>query len=618
MVKGSRVGPANGCSVLVISNRSIAVPLRKLHAFLSRFATYEANSQTQDVLSFNDSYHDASFCIYSPWSVTHVEVERFTRIKFDATNPVLAFCELFPEKCETFSEIAVVEGDLVAPVLRRLIENKELIAQSDNPAQVLGLTSANPISRKYTPDVLSSVKDGIANTFLRHLARSDVNIHFCGHHECHAANAYFSSPYSSALTISLDGGGLDYVPEKDGSISRRYIYGGVYECFGNTCRRIFYLSDFSFGQAWERTTTKLLDLSWGEEGTVMAMAGFGESQRFAKVFAEPHLWLPNEQMIGADLAEELREYLRNVRRLVRNDQDRFDIAAALQSSTERRLEQFLRRFIVGDVRNICLTGGLFLNCQVTGKIREWFPDIKAVFIPPAPYDGGLSIGAAQLIYHGKLEGARELGDGIAPFAMGRRYSRMEILSACRSARVKVRQSSPSEIVDFLQKSKIIGVFCGAAESGRRALGNRSIIADPRAAEMKDRINLHVKHRQWFRPFAPMVLAEYANRWFECAEDFSSPYMSFAVRVRPEVRGKIPAVVHVDGTARVQTVHRDLSPGMYNLLSAWHEATGVPVLLNTSFNDHEPIVESPDQAVNTFRRVQIDGLYFADYEIIALP
>ena len=569
------------------------------------------------MLAFNDSYHDSSFCIYGPRDIVHIEVERFTRIKFDTSNPILVFCELFPDNCERFCEIAVSEGDLVAPVLRRLTECKNLVAKSDNPAKFLGLTSADPISEKYTPDVLSSVKGSAANAFLRHLTRNDVNIHFIGHHECHATNAFYSSPYPSALTISLDGGGFDYVLEKNGSLSTRNIYGGVYECFGSTCQPIYHLLDISFGQAWERTTRKVLELSWGEEGTVMAMAGFGDPVRFAEVFATPFFWLPNERMIGASLAEDLTAYLCNVRKLVCNDQDRFDIAAALQYSTEYRLKQFLRRFVANGVQNVCLTGGLFLNCQITGKIREWFPSIKSVFVPPAPYDGGISIGAAQKVYHDKMNGGRKPGDSIAPFAMGKRYSRMEILSACRSARVKVREADALEVVDLLQKGKVIALFCGAAESGRRALGNRSIIADPRTAEMKERINVQVKHREWFRPFAPMVLAECAQDWFVCDGDFASPYMSFAVPVRPEVRERIPAVVHVDGTARVQTVHRELSPEIHSFISAWNKVTGVPVLLNTSFNDQEPIVESPDHALNTFKRVDIDCLYFVDHGIMAL-
>jgi carbamoyltransferase len=134
--------------------------------------------------------------------------------------------------------------------------------------------------------------------------------------------------------------------------------------------------------------------------------------------------------------------------------------------------------------------------------------------------------------------------------------------------------------------------------------------------MKDRINSQVKHRQWFRPFAPMVLAERVHDWFECDRDFTSPYMSFAVRVRPELRAKIPAVVHVDGTARVQTVHRDLSPEIYELLSVWDTATGIPILLNTSFNDQGPIVENSHAALNTFRRIQIDCLYFVDFGILS--
>ena len=150
------------------------------------------------------------------------------------------------------------------------------------------------------------------------------------------------------------------------------------------------------------------------------------------------------------------------------------------------------------------------------------------------------------------------------------------------------------------------------------MGNRSITADPRRPEMKDRLNRQIKHRQWFRPFAPMVLAEHTAEWFKCDPAFASPYMSFAIPIRPRMRKYVPAVVHADDSARLQTVHRELTPELHGLLAAWYEATGVPILLNTSFNEREPIVETPSDALNTMRRAGIDGIYFVDAGILAQP
>lgn len=169
------------------------------------------------------------------------------------------------------------------------------------------------------------------------------------------------------------------------------------------------------------------------------------------------------------------------------------------------------------------------------------------------------------------------------------------------------------VIQLLLNQKIVSVYGGKAESGRRALGNRSIIADPRNIGIKDTINLKIKHREHFRPFAPSILRECVSDWFE--HDVDSPYMGFAIKVREEKRSAVPAIVHVDGTARLQTVTAKGNPWYYNFLKLWYEASGVPILLNTSFNDREPIVETPDDAVSCFLKTDIDHLYFFNHGIL---
>jgi carbamoyltransferase len=174
----------------------------------------------------------------------------------------------------------------------------------------------------------------------------------------------------------------------------------------------------------------------------------------------------------------------------------------------------------------------------------------------------------------------------------------------------------SDVVEALADGQIIAIFQGGSESGRRALGNRSIIADPRDAAKKDVLNRLIKKRQWFRPFAPMILHEEVAKWFDVPPGFESPYMSFAVPFHADKGAMVPAVRHQDGTARVQTVHRDLTPGTHRLLTAWHAQTGIPILLNTSFNDSEPIVDTPQEAIATMLRSGIDGIYLADFGLFA--
>ena len=199
--------------------------------------------------------------------------------------------------------------------------------------------------------------------------------------------------------------------------------------------------------------------------------------------------------------------------------------------------------------------------------------------------------------------------------LGRKYTKEQILESLDSNKqVVYRDCSDSEIVDLLYDQKIISVFHGGSESGRRALGNRSILADPRSKDMKDKVNLKVKHRQWFRPFAPSILREHVQDWFE--DDVESPYMSFVSRVKEDCCEKVPAIVHFDRTARLQTVTKKDNKWYYNLLVNWNEKSGVPILLNTSFNDKEPICETPTHALNCFLGTEIDFLYFADYGILA--
>ena len=206
----------------------------------------------------------------------------------------------------------------------------------------------------------------------------------------------------------------------------------------------------------------------------------------------------------------------------------------------------------------------------------------------------------------------EWKDNSSPY-LGTKYDLEDIETAIGNHNVKYRKVTDDDIVKMLCDQKIVSVFGGGSESGRRALGNRSILADPRYKEMKDTINEKVKHRQWFRPFAPAILSEETKNWFE--KDVNSPYMSFAIPFKKEVRDKVQAVVHFDGTGRLQTVSKNDNKWFHGLISKFKKKTGVPVLLNTSFNDREPIVETPEDAIKCFMGTDIDVLYFFDVGLI---
>jgi carbamoyltransferase len=318
------------------------------------------------------------------------------------------------------------------------------------------------------------------------------------------------------------------------------------------------------------------------------------------------------------LKEEVAAWIQQLQARVSSDQDRYDVAAAMQEATEQRVHAYLAAHIQPAHRTLCIAGGVFLNCQVTGKIRHWFPQLEGIYIPPAPYDGGLAIGAAQMVNHEVFNSVERFAPGReAPYGMGREYSRLDVLAALDSDEVSWRPATHADFVEGIQEGQIIALFQGSAESGRRALGNRSIMAHPGFPGIKQRINDAVKRRQWFRPFAPMALAENVHEWFDCAPGFSSPYMSFAIPVRREAEHSLANVIHLDHTARVQTVHSDMSPQLHEIMRLWRDRSGIPVLLNTSFNENEPIVETPVDAVRTFLRTPIDRLYFADHGIMVM-
>ena len=264
-------------------------------------------------------------------------------------------------------------------------------------------------------------------------------------------------------------------------------------------------------------------------------------------------------------------------------------------------------------KNLCMAGGVALNCVANGRIvRE--AGFEKVWVQPAAGDDGIAIGCA---YYGYLAILKKQRSSVMQHAyLGAAYTDENARAAARKFLVRLQtMTTPSKNIcrdtaRLLAAGHVFAWFQGRSEFGPRALGNRSILADPRHADMKDKLNKRVKHRQAFRPFAPVVLAERANEIFEGDEE--SPFMLLVKRVRPEWKDKIPAIVHVDGTARVQTVRRDQNERLYGLLEEFDAITGVPVLLNTSLNvKGEPIVETPADALACFLGTGIDYLALHD-------
>lgn len=421
-----------------------------------------------------------------------------------------------------------------------------------------------------------------------------------GHHLSHGANAFYTSDFDNALIITVDGGGW----EDDNLRTGLTINAGV----GNKINRIkiIPISEVNLGGLWHALTRDLFGLSVGfpkgdQAGTVMAMSTLGK---------------PKYADLLSDYGTHYREKLKKLKHIAEiSEQEKFNLAASLQAYTEETFRNILSKYISGH-KNLCFSGGVSLNCVMLAKVKKWFPKIMNVFIDPVPYDAGLSLGSARYLWHHVLGNPRIKNNiqNMSPY-LGKIYTRKDVKNACRlfSDKITVSKAADEDVLNKIKHQKIVSVFGGGSESGRRALGNRSILADPRNPKMKELINAKVKHRKWFRPFAPSILEEKVGEWFE--DPALSPYMSFALTFKKDKRDKVPAVVHYDGTGRAQTVNKHLNPWFHSFLSKWESISGIPILLNTSFNDSEPIVETPEDALKCFLGTKIDYLYFFDYGLL---
>ena len=459
------------------------------------------------------------------------------------------------------------------------------------------------------------------------VTKNGGKLHVIGHHHAHAANAFYSSNFDKALILTMDGGGIENAEKFATAFT---IWTGE----GNKLQHVhsFPLTQLNFGGVWTRATRYIFNLQSGwptghQAGTVMAMAAMGNPDRFFNDFvhmltkdAAPASFKPPDQPRGANVGTDPKHpYLHRWRALAdENEQNIFDLAAGLQGATEFYLINLMKYILKNhpNHRNLCFAGGVSLNSVAMGKLYEWFDDrIDNIYVTPTPHDGGLTIGVAQYIWHDVLDNPRiTWEDNYTPY-LGFTYNKNDIMAGLEknSEKITHRSCSLDEVVNLLDEQNIVAVFGGGSESGRRALGNRSILADPRSPNMKDKINSKVKHRQWFRPFAPSIMREHVSEWF--TRDADSPYMSLVLHFKDEVKDRVPAVVHLDGSARLQTVTKNDNKQYYELLSKWNKQTGVPILLNTSFNDREPICETPEHAINCYLKTEIDYLYFYDEEIL---
>ena len=569
-----------------------------------------------NILGINTYHGDASAALLVDGEpVAAVEEERFTRVKHDTSFPLRAI-----EYCLAAANLGL--GDI------------DHIATSRNPRARLGRRVAfavgSPAGRRMLPGRLANIgkllqsRGTIASGLGGDGSKLRAKSHFVEHHRSHLASTFFVSPFERAAVMSIDGFG--------DMVSGTW---GVGE--GNSVRILGEVPfPHSLGVYYTAVTQYLGFPKYGDEYKVMGLASYGEPEYLSEMgrvvkqdgvgyrlqleYFKHHregasmTWAGGSPELGPLWGPEMVATFGPARR--GGSEPLEDRHRNIASSLQRHLEEvelgMLRELSVRTgLTDLCLAGGVALNCVVNGKIFSETP-FRRLYVQPAANDAGTSLGAALYVHHQVLGNRRVFVMDNA--YLGPEYEPTVIRRALEHAGVDHRQGSETEVIekaaDALAEGKIVGWFQGRMEFGPRALGNRSILADPRRAEMKDILNARIKHREPFRPFAPSILEEATGEYFD--QSHPSPFMTLTYNVRPEKLDAIPAPTHVDGTGRLQTVRRDQNRRYYDLIKAFERRTGVPVLLNTSFNENEPICATPEEAVDTFRRSKMDLLVAGDF------
>jgi carbamoyltransferase len=556
--------------------------------------------------------------------VAAVEEERFNRVKYAAGFPAQAIRYCLKEAGLTLAEIdhVAVPRNPYARLATKLFYAMRMPSFARERAKVLV---------KFT-----EIPEALAQAFDTDPKKLAAKFHRVEHHQAHLASSYFVSPFERAALLSADGLG-DFASTMwgAGTDNRMRIDGAV-------------AFPHSLGLFYSAVTQYLGFLKFGDEYKVMGLAAYGQPEqldafrdivrfdastngkgfRLGLEYFLHHRTGPEMSWAEADktptlgrmFSDEMAKRLGPVRVPDEALEQRHrNLASSLQIRLEEVYLGMLRK-LAGrtGLKAVCLAGGVAFNCLANGKIFDATP-FEQVYVHPAAGDGGLAVGAAYYVWHQILDKPRSFVMDHAYW--GPEYTREEIRRAVDSSSMAKKGCSLTELPEkeltkrsaaLIADGEILGWFQGRAEWGPRALGNRSIVADPRRPEMKEVLNRRIKHREIFRPFAPSILAEATGEYFEKSQP--SPFMTLAYPVRPEKRDKIPAPTHVDGTGRLQTVTREANPRYHALISAFRDLTGVPVVLNTSFNDNEPIVCRPEEAIDCFLRTQMDALVLGDFLI----
>jgi len=573
------------------------------------------------ILGINAYHADSSAAIFVDGKmIAAIEEERFTRVKHWAGFPRLAIEFCLKEAGIGFDDVDyfAIGRDPRAKFFRKLLfvarntkgSIKVVRERLGNSKKVSGL------------DETLSVLSGLP---VENFKKKIINVE---HHRSHIASAFFASPFEKAACLSVDGSG-------DFSTTMIGIgYGNKFEVLDSI--------DFPHSLGFFYTTfTQLLGFPhYGDEYKVMGMAPYGEAKyvdRFDDVvnLTSDGLFKLNlkyfrsatEGIIsyGEDnipvVAPLYSDYMIEKFGSPRKkdeplDQYHKDMAASVQRFTEKVIFHILNYLQKRTgVKNVCIAGGVAQNSVANGKITR-NTAFKNVYIPSAGHDAGISMGAALFVQHQLQNMPRQVA--IKTAYTGSIFTNNEIKDILNTKGISFSELADEELFEkisyCLENGGVVGWFNGRAEFGPRALGGRSILADPRRSDAKDILNSKIKRRESFRPFAPSILKEYVADYFELSEEV--PFMEKVYPIKKDKRALIPAVTHVDGSGRLQTVDKEISPRYHGLINAFYNRTGIPILLNTSFNENEPIVNSPEEALACYLRTNMDMLVERELTITA--
>ena len=576
------------------------------------------------IIGINAFHADSSACLVIDGKlISAVEEERFNRIKHWAGFPIKSIKYCLEQSNLNISEIdhISINIDPKANYIKKL-----LFLAKHRPSFSLVFDRIKK-KKKY-----NSIKEIINEEFKDYQFNGQINN--IEHHYAHLSSAFHVSPFKEACILSVDGFG-DFA-------STAWGYGKENDI--KIDKKIFF--PHSLGIFYQAITQYLGFKNYGDEYKIMGLAPYGKPNYinelkkillvnsngsfklnldFFKFHKENfnYKWEDGKVEIDNLYSNKLEELIGPERK---KEEDLNQFHKDLAHSTQKVYEEAFLNILNNlhekyQIDNLCIAGGCGMNSVANGKIKNQ-TKFKNIYIQPAAGDAGGSIGSAFATHFKNSNNKRSFQMKHAYW--GTSFSEDEILEClnkssekiiyenCTFEKVADDKNLNSTVAKAISVGKVVGWFQGRMEWGPRALGNRSILGDPRRSDMKDILNLKIKRRESFRPFAPSILREYVKDWFE--NDDEVPFMMKVYQIKKDKRNEIPAVTHVDGSGRLQTVYKDTNEKYYNLIKEFYNITNIPILLNTSFNENEPIVSNPQEALDCFLRTKMDILTLGNYLI----